>query len=328
MSLANEQDGAPAADAAKTHHRLDGLEPDNLLAFMALLGLLRVLEHAKSEWRPRVGWTIDNPPLRPCLHLHVPAAQAEIAAAAASGIADLARAHVFDRDKLAFSQEEARKALQEVATTEASSDDGALWAALISDVAKREDKDNVDRTPFCLLDVAQTAFLKALREVALPSSNPKVGRKVTSLPEALDSALFRPWAVKDDTVSFRWDPVEDSRYALRATAPTTDKQGVEHGANVLGAIGLRSLTVVPQQAGAGVRLVARGGRSDRLFSMAWPIWRDTISLAAVESLLDHPQLRAPDMIKYLGIAEVRIAARFNPNGGKYSNFGRGRVLRP
>ena len=27
-----------------TEHRLDGLEPDNLLAFLALLGLLRTLE--------------------------------------------------------------------------------------------------------------------------------------------------------------------------------------------------------------------------------------------------------------------------------------------
>ena len=33
-------------------HRLDGLETDNLLAFMALLGLLRSLEEARPDWRP------------------------------------------------------------------------------------------------------------------------------------------------------------------------------------------------------------------------------------------------------------------------------------
>ena len=35
-----------------TIHRLDGLEPDNLLAFIALLGLLRTLEEARPGWRP------------------------------------------------------------------------------------------------------------------------------------------------------------------------------------------------------------------------------------------------------------------------------------
>lgn len=70
-------------------HRLEGLEPDNLLAFLALLGLLRALEatdrdHPEGEllW-PRAAWDIDNPPLRPvlCLARHVtPRRVAEIAA--------------------------------------------------------------------------------------------------------------------------------------------------------------------------------------------------------------------------------------------------------
>ena len=39
-----------------TEHRLDGLEPDNLLAFLALLGLLRALEETDAPgWLPRVG---------------------------------------------------------------------------------------------------------------------------------------------------------------------------------------------------------------------------------------------------------------------------------
>src|SRR5262249_8852466 len=54
-------------------HRLDGLEPDNLLAFLALLGLLRALEAddrgrpADDKLHPRVSWDIDRPPLRPRL---------------------------------------------------------------------------------------------------------------------------------------------------------------------------------------------------------------------------------------------------------------------
>jgi hypothetical protein len=52
---------------ASSSHRLDGLEPDNLLAFLSLLGLLRTLEtddrdrpdHEKA--RPRAAWDIDTP---------------------------------------------------------------------------------------------------------------------------------------------------------------------------------------------------------------------------------------------------------------------------
>ena len=45
--------------------RLEGLEPDNLLAFLALLGLLRALEASRPTWQPRAAWDVDNPPLRP-----------------------------------------------------------------------------------------------------------------------------------------------------------------------------------------------------------------------------------------------------------------------
>ena len=76
-------------------HRLDGLEPDNLLAFMALLGLLRTLEEARPDWHPRVSWTVDEPPLRPRLHAAEEVAGDAIVEAAAEGLAALARHHDF-----------------------------------------------------------------------------------------------------------------------------------------------------------------------------------------------------------------------------------------
>ena len=53
-------------------HRLDGLEPGNLLAFLALLGLLRALEEAAPAWLPKVAWSVDEPPVRPVLSLSAP----------------------------------------------------------------------------------------------------------------------------------------------------------------------------------------------------------------------------------------------------------------
>ena len=76
-------------------HRLDGLEPDNLLAFMALLGLLRALEKVRPDWCPRVSWTVDEPPLRPCLRVAKPMAEDAIVEATVEGLKTLARYHDF-----------------------------------------------------------------------------------------------------------------------------------------------------------------------------------------------------------------------------------------
>ena len=74
-------------------YRLNGLEPDNLLAFLALLGLLRTLEHARPTWRTRVAWTVEAPPVRPMLTATAAVADDEIVAAVAQGLNDLARRH-------------------------------------------------------------------------------------------------------------------------------------------------------------------------------------------------------------------------------------------
>ena len=43
----------PDATTPRDRHRLEGLEPDNLLAFIALIGLLRALEAARPGAGPR-----------------------------------------------------------------------------------------------------------------------------------------------------------------------------------------------------------------------------------------------------------------------------------
>ena len=307
-------------------HRLVGLEPDNLLGVLALLGLLRALECARADWRPRVSWDVERSPVRPTLHLRVPQTRSAVARAGAEGVTELSKDHEFDRPKLGFSPEEAADRLGRVAieADRRSREKARLWSALISDAAIRDKKEFVERTPFCLLDVAQTAFLKNLGEIALPSSTPRVERKQLGIGDTLEAALFYPWTRGHNTTSFRWDPMEDSRHALRWAAPTDEKQGVEHGANVLAALGLRSLTVVPRQKGSDVRLAVVGGRFENGFSFAWPIWRERMSLSAIEALLGHPDLRTQSALSHLGVCEVRVARKFNPNGGKYSNFGTGR----
>jgi len=306
-----------------TTHRLEGLEPDNLLAFLALLGLLRALETADSKLHPRAAWDIETPPLRPRLFLAHELSQADVAKAAAKGVSILAEAHDFaDLVKLKLSRDQARNILKNKASSSSQKDrrKADLWSALISDAAVKEKY--VDRTPLCFWDVAQTNLLKTMASVCNPHSLPKPKRKQLAVSDIIADAIFREWQREHNTLSFRWDPVEASRHAYRWTEPTDDKQGVEHGANMLASIGLASLTVVPTRANRVTTLEVLGGDRSRGFSFAWPIWREQATLAAIRALLAHPALRETGSLSHLSVDYIMVARRISV--GKYMNFTRAR----
>ena len=93
-SHTSDRPGVGTRDAGMStdcrRHRLDGLEPGNLLAFLALLGLLRALEEAAPACLPKVAWSVDKPPVRPLLSLSAPVSVATIAATVATGVTRLA----------------------------------------------------------------------------------------------------------------------------------------------------------------------------------------------------------------------------------------------
>ena len=328
-----------------TTHRLDGLEPDNLLAFMALLGLLRALEKAQPRWRPRVSWTVDDDerPLRPALRVRGTVDKAAVAKAAAKGLNALASRHNFDRADLKFSPEEAAANLRQVADAASRSRDrpaaggagsldryeAGLWSALVSDAAVTYDGKKAEPTPLCLMfGQGNQHFLLRLASVPRDSTPPERGdgRKKTAVSEVecLAEALFAPWQRPDATKSFRWDPHEDVRYALRPRDPTDakTKDKTQHGANRLAAVGLSALTVVPTRLARDVRLTMIGGeREDRGgFAIRWPIWRDPVSLAGIRALLGHPRLGGRDGLSALGVVGGLRAPR--TSHGRYKSFGR------
>lgn len=307
-------------------HRLEGLEPDNLLGFLALLGLLRAIEDSRPKWKPRVGWTVHEPPTRPALQLRQAVTPEQVAEGAAEGIRNLAPAHDFPWQNLALSPEQARQQLQSAA--EGGDYTGALWASLVSDKARRPDRDTVEPTPLCLIfGQGHQHFLKRLAEVPRTQTPGSEGRGKTHRPvsetECIRNALFRPWERRDLTDSFRWDPVEDVRYAYRAEDPSNrgTKQRTEHGANRLACVGLPSLTVVPRRIGLNTRLGVRGGmRRQGQFTIRWPIWRDPTSRVGIEAMLSHPTLEDPRTAASLGVVETREARKISV--GKFMNFTR------
>jgi hypothetical protein len=321
--------------AAKAH-RLDGLEPDNLLAFLALLGLLRALEAADRTLHPRAAWDIDQPPLRPRLFLAQPASPEDVTNIAAKGIEAIAAGHDFgDRKELNYARAECRALLAQEAKISCfdKRDRVDLLAALMNDAAIKDDKEeSVDPTPLCLLfGQGHQHFLERLacvpREPAPPPGGKRKGAIALSASECLTEALFRPWRRDDPTPSFRWDPMEDVRYALMAGDPTDGayKAHTQHGANRLAAIGLAALTLAPERRAGRVRPAVIGGMSGvDGFSFAYPIWRDPVALTAIRTLLSHPDLRKPQALRHLGVDHVVVVQRISV--GKFMNFTRGRLL--
>lgn len=324
---------------ATTSHRLEGLEPDNLLAFLALLGLLKALEVFDQEaediyrLRPRAGWDLHLPPVRPRIYLSQVLTGDEMAARAALGIEALSRVHDFDgRKDLNHTRSDCRDLLDKAARTASVKDRQKvdLLAALMSDGAVKLNKKEevIDPTPLCLLfGQGHQHFLERLANVPNQDVPPPKGRraKPMSAAECLTQTLFQPWRREDDTFSFRWDPAEDVRYALMAGDPTDSayKTGTQHGANRLAAIGLSALTVAPQRRNGRVRANVIGGAFDREgFSFAWPIWRDPATLSAIRCMLAHPNLRGEAALANISVDHVLVARRISV--GKFMNFSRGR----
>jgi len=323
-----------------SRHRLEGLEPDNLLAFLSLLGLLRALEavdRTAAGLLPRAAWDLDGPPLRPVLVLAREETPAGIAQAAARGVDILAAAHEFDERKdVSYDRLECRRALTDEACAAAvgARDRVDLIAALMSDaVIKVEMGDPVQPTPLCLqFGQGHQHFLERLAEIPNRPSPPPRGRgkkkKEVSASECLEEALFQAWHRRDPTSSFRWDPEEDVRYALMAGDPTDPayKPRTQHGANRLAAIGLAALPVVPARQAGRPRAIIAGAEYSGGFSFAWPVWRDPATFAAIRSLLAHPNLREPGALDHLSVDHVFVARRISV--GKYMNFTRAHPIGP
>jgi hypothetical protein len=326
-------------------HRLNGLEPDNLLAFLALLGLLRSLERddrkraEHEKIHPGAKWDIDCLPVRPVLVLAQELSVEEVLMRVSNGIEALAAANEFNaRKDLNYTRGECRELLVNEArsATRESREHVDVLASLMSDSAIKDGKEKVvDPTPLCLLfGQGHQHFLERLADVPRTIAPPPRGRGRQATPvsaiECLGEALFESWRRADPTPSFRWDPEEDIRYALMAGDPTDSayKGGTQHGANRLGAIGLGVLTLVPETRAGRVRPSIIGGASERGFSFAWPIWRERATLAAIRALLGHPKLREPGALAHLAVVDVVVARRISV--GKFMNFTRARqfVARP
>lgn len=143
--------------------------------------------------------------------------------------------------------------------------------------------------------------------------------KVTE-KENISDSLFKTWSYSDPGPSFRWDPIDDRRYALRWKQPSTDPVRTARGANRLA---IEALPILPTAPFNG-RLETTGFTQLKHQNVywSWPIWTCALNMDVVRSLLALSELQQtnPDrkMLKVMGIEEVYRSERITE--GKYRNF--------
>ncbi|EQD76773.1 hypothetical protein B1B_01456, partial [mine drainage metagenome] len=220
------------------------MEPDNLLAFLSLLGLLRAIEKGVPKWRPRALW--QSVPLRAELHLAEAVGRADLIAATDAGIRNVAEAYDVLDGTPSGPMKRCSKSCEAIpdgeffelrnfrTISERSRYDrarGQLLASLGSDGAAKRDGLEVFTSPLrTMFGQGHQHFPSRLQAIATQGGH-QDERK-------LEQALFEPWTYSDSSDSFRWDPNEDRRYAYQGGNPSERRNhvGTVSGANRLASI--------------------------------------------------------------------------------------------
>ena len=145
-------------------------------------------------------------------------------------------------------------------------------------------------------------------------------------PIHLHKAIFNTWKYDDptQTLSLRFDPLDDNRYALRWRNPSGDPDrrisGSMLGANRLAIEAFPLLTTAPGKKRLKTAGFTGYRSSDTYFH--WPIWTDPLPISAVQSLLTLSNIIAPDFpneaLTARGISAVMRSQRITV--GKVRNF--------
>lgn len=322
---------------AKTIHRLDGLEPDNLLAFLALLGLLRALELKNPEWRPRAYWDVERAPLRPILTTRNQTTREDLSRSALDGLLIFKDAlqplSLNSGDSFWLLDDKSyRKALSEwcfsaLAACHPNQRKSFAWqlrcdllACLGASRVDRKKGDVFDTTPM-KLPSGQMKFIDAQFDLICDC-------KV----ESINNSLFEPWTYSYKKKSLRLSPEDARRYAYRASDPSPEGSRTELGASALSGLGLLAFPM--SQAQSNWRMVAyTGTRTEGKIS--WPIWSASggkgASLCTIMAMLraitfkNNPGTSASNLIHMIATARRYV---LDPKQGDYGNVTRAKFSFP
>ena len=294
-------------------HLCVGPDGSSLLGFLSVVGAFSALSRAWPERNVRVRWTKERG-WRPVLMADGPSSDDGLVDALNGelrrrkiGITDENGALADNTNKLtvgAFRAQAERLMLESSIKDRRDID---FLAAVAGEVAyKQYIADTALRT---LSGAGHQDFLGTMRNLV-----EKVGK------DDIAATLFKTWrATESRKLSLRYDPLEDRRYALRATNPSDNENPPVSfpGANRLAVEALECFPTYP----GTTRLWTTGFVQKEIL---WPLWESPVSLASLRSLLLRKQIydprsRAEDM-RSIGVSAVFTSTRISTGGDRFRNF--------
>lgn len=333
---------------AATHHRLEGLEPDNLLAFLALLGLLRSLELSRPNLKPRVYWNFEGSPLRPVLTTSEATTREAICSSALEGLNIFHQALRPFRYQLKDNEKGGSKLVKRTGLPDKEeclrswskhcanavqrctlvSSQYLIWRlrcdlmASFASVAHGNKGSEVEQTPL-KLPSGQMAFIGAMYDLAKECQ-----------VDDICHALFEKWDYSYKGNSLRLSPDEAQRYAYRASNPSPEGAYTEKAASALSGLGMLSF---PMSEGTKCWKMVGYSGTRREGRISWSLW-DAVSidksflrgssLCAIEAMLRSvPSGRGESRAFFGSEAMIATARRFvlDPSKGDYGNISRARI---
>jgi hypothetical protein len=290
-----------------SEHLGRGPEGSNPLGFLCAIGAFNTLSRAlphhnvRMRWGWHTGW-------KPLWSLDGHSTDQDLLNAIAANIGDGSEFLLGDNLRLKISQRDFRVFLLEalnrgnVASNRRRADILAAYGSEQT-TGSRE----IRPTALCLTHgQAHQNFLESIRLLAAETSK-----------EDLSRALFLKWRYEDDgrKRSFRWDPLDDRRYALRATDPSDSVKAplkIVRGANRLAFEALPLFPTVP--ADRSIHTTAFVHNAQEVF-FRWPLWKSPIRLDSLRSLLTLHELYDssinPAILSARGLAALYQSRRFN-----------------
>lgn len=290
---------------------LRGIDGGELPAFLAALGILRLLHSAESTPGPRLSWSWQGAWIPTLVGVFQPESAAERIVAGLRR--DAATLRALGGDDELFLQSNFESTVSSIKSPFRSDSDGhraASWlAALGSEACPKAGKSppNVEHTPLKALGGGKQRFIPAL--IALME-----GAEVSHV----NRSLFHPWTYRDNAPSLRWHPRDDRRHAYRWQAPMLDPPTSETGGSALAAAALPLFPSVPTT--RGLRTAAFSRQAGH--RVTWPIWSLPMDLPTISALVGLGELQddVPDRqcLSRLGVVEIYRCERIVVD--KYVNF--------
>ena len=302
---------------------LCGLDGSNPLAFLAALGTLRTLSLAWPDRQVKMAWTRSAGAWRPVVQAS-PTFDEEKTIESLDGRLKTMTKHLALSlgDNLNMPFGDFRKHAiecvgQATPQDRIAADFAAAFACdAICDVQDKTGQKIQDTALRTMSGAGHQHFLATMRHIIEQTT-----------ADHLRKALFAPWGYDDPVarLTLRWDPADDSRYALQWRDPSGDPSrkasGGMLGANRLAIEGLPMLVCAPRE--NHLHTTGFVGRGSRDTFWTWPIWVAPACLGVCRSLLAMPSPQAFDAETARQFREVGVAAVFRSQRitvGKFRNF--------